>query len=118
MFTNLCLVGIGGAAGCILRYLCQRWLNPGAFPYGTLLVNVAGSFVIGLLMGWFSRHWNEQLRLLLVSGFCGGFTTFSSFAYENVELLSGERWMSFVVYTAISVAAGITVAFLGYKLSS
>jgi CrcB protein len=117
MFTNLLLVAAGGAAGSVLRYLCQRSLNL-SFPYGTLVVNLLGCFLIGLLMGFFARHDDEQRRLLLVTGICGGFTTFSSFAYEGVQMLNDQRWLSFVLYISISVAVGLLATYAGYKLTS
>ena len=117
MFNNILLVGLGGAAGSILRYLCQRSLNL-SFPYGTLLVNIAGCLLIGLLWGFFTRHVDDQRRLLLVTGFCGGFTTFSSFTYEGVQMMTENRWLSFVVYTGASVVAGLAATYFGYKLTS
>jgi CrcB protein len=117
MLNNILLVGLGGGAGSMLRYLCQRSLNLN-FPYGTLLVNILGCLLIGVLWGLFSRHVDEQKRLLLVTGFCGGFTTFSSFTYEGVQMLTENRWLSFALYTGLSVVAGLTATYFGYKLSS
>ena len=117
MLTNLLLVGLGGAAGSMLRYLCQRALNFG-FPYGTLLVNVLGCLLIGLLWGFFYRQDAEHKRLLLMTGLCGGFTTFSSFTAEGVQMLTTDRWLSFALYTAGSVAAGLVATYFGYKLTS
>lgn len=117
MGINILLVGIGGAAGSILRYLLQRTLNVN-FPYGTLLVNIAGCLLIGLLWGLFTRHVDEQRRLLLVTGFCGGFTTFSTFTYEGVEMLMENRWMTFLLYTFLSVVAGLAATYFGYKLTN
>jgi len=117
MFSNLLLVALGGAAGSTLRYLGQRALNT-SFPYGTLLVNIAGCLLIGLLLGFFSRHDNEPRRLLLATGFCGGFTTFSSFTFEGVQMLTDHRWLSFILYTSLSVAAGLLATYAGYKITS
>lgn len=117
MLNNILLVGLGGAAGSILRYLCQRSLNY-SFPYGTFLVNILGCLIIGLLWGFFTRHIDERLRLLLVTGFCGGFTTFSSFTYEGVQMMMDSRWVSFILYTGISVMAGLMATYFGYKLTS
>lgn len=118
MMIQLAWVALGGAAGSVLRYLCSRSLNTLTFPVGTLVVNVLGCLVIGLLWGLFTRHTNEQLRLFLVTGFCGGFTTFSTFTYEGVQLIQEARWTTFIVYTTISVALGLAATFLGYKLTS
>jgi fluoride exporter len=117
MGINILLVGIGGGIGSILRYLLQRTLNVN-FPYGTLLVNIAGCLLIGLLWGIFTRHIDEQRRLLLVTGFCGGFTTFSTFTYEGVQMLMENRWMTFLLYTLLSVVAGLAATYFGYKLTS
>jgi CrcB protein len=117
MFTNILLVGAGGAAGSVLRYLCQRSLNL-SFPYGTLLVNILGCLLIGLLWGFFTKSIDEQKRLLLVTGFCGGFTTFSSFTFEGVQMMMENRWLSFLAYTLTSVAAGLMATYLGYKMTS
>ena len=117
MFINILLVGAGGAAGSVLRYLCQRSFNT-QFPYGTLLVNILGCLAIGLLWGLFTRHTDEQKRLLLVTGFCGGFTTFSSFTYEGVQMLMDKRFLPFLCYTVISVVTGLLATYTGFKLTS
>ena len=117
MLSNIVLVGLGGGFGSILRYLLQRSLNVG-FPYGTLLVNILGCLVIGLLWGFFTKNIDEPRRLLLVTGFCGGFTTFSSFTYEGVQMMMDNRWFSFAVYTTISVLFGLLATYLGYKLTN
>jgi CrcB protein len=118
MITQLAWVALGGAAGSVLRYLCSRSLNTLSFPLGTLLINVLGCLVIGLLWGLFTRHVNEGLRLLLITGFCGGFTTFSTFTYEGIHMIQEARWTTFIVYTVISVAVGLAATFIGYKLTS
>jgi CrcB protein len=118
MITQLAWVALGGAVGSMLRYGCSRALNITAFPLGTLLVNVLGCLAIGLLWGLFTRHANEQLRLLLVTGFCGGFTTFSTFTYEGIQLLQENRWITFILYTGISITGGLAATFLGFKLTS
>ncbi len=117
MFYNLTLVGLGGAAGSILRYLCQRSLNV-KFPYGTLMVNIIGCLLIGLLMGFFGRQSEESKKLFLVTGFCGGFTTFSSFSWESVELMHDNRWFALFLYISISVIAGLMATFIGLKLAN
>lgn len=117
MYVNLLLVGAGGAAGSMLRYGCQRWLNAG-FPTGTLLVNLLGCLLIGLLSGWLAGPGKELQRLLLVTGFCGGFTTFSAFTADGISLLQQGRWLSFAFYSGISVAGGLAATFIGFKLTN
>jgi fluoride exporter len=117
MGVNILLVGLGGGAGSILRYLLQRTFNI-HFPYGTLLVNLLGCLLIGVLWGFFTKHIDEQKRLLLMTGFCGGFTTFSSFTYEGVQMMMENRWFTLFIYVLSSVAIGMAATFFGYKLTS
>jgi len=113
------LVGIGGAVGSMLRYGVQRYFNTSHFPFGTLLVNIAGGFIIGLLWGYFTKgRLPESSRILLMSGFCGGFTTFSAFTQEGVQMLQQARLAPFFIYLLASVAAGLLATFAGYKLIS
>lgn len=121
MIRALLLVGIGGGAGSIFRYIVAlataRW-HHSAFPLGTFIINVTGCFLIGVLGGWLGRvHLeNEQLRLLLMTGFCGGFTTFSAFANENFLLLKGGDLIVASLYVAASVSAGLLAVWLGNEL--
>lgn len=119
MMRQLLFVALGGAAGSVLRFLCQRALNHVSFPYGTFTVNIAGCLLIGMFFGLLQK---SQLApttyLLLVTGFCGGFTTFSAFSQESLLLLMEQRWASFVFYVVASVAAGLLATFAGYKLLS
>ena len=117
MFSNILLVGLGGGIGSVLRFLIQRWMNA-VYPWGTLTVNILGCFAIGLLWGLFTLHIDEQKRLLLVTGLCGGFTTFSSFTYEGLDMMMQGRWLPFVGYTTGSVALGLLATYLGFKLTS
>ena len=120
-WKDILLVGLGGGVGSIARFLCQRGVYafyPHAFPFGTLLVNVAGCFIIGLLFGLIEKGalLKPELRILLVTGFCGGFTTFSAFAAETIQLLKDGRLLYFFVYTVASVALGILATFTGITL--
>jgi len=90
------MVALGGAAGSVLRYLLGLWVTRavgGGFPWGTLLINVAGSFIIGWLATG-ARPDAVTMRLLLMVGFCGGFTTFSSFSLQTLELLQQGAWIA------------------------
>ena len=115
MLNNILLVGLGGGIGSMLRYLCQRSFNFD-FPFGTLAVNVVGCFLIGLFWGFSIKGWDESKRLLLMTGFCGGFTTFSAFTHEGIRMLMDNRWITFIIYSGLSVMAGLLATFAGYKL--
>ena len=118
MGINILLVGLGGGVGSIARYLCQKWINESYqhnFPLATFLVNVFGCLLIGILyaLGEKGNILSPQTRLLLVTGFCGGFTTFSTFAYENVNLLRIGDNVYFLLYAAGSVVFGIIAVYIG-----
>ena len=121
MIKNILLVGAGGAAGSIARYLCQVAINsiyPFRFPLATLLVNVLGCFIIGLLYAIAERTsiLSLQFRLLLGTGFCGGFTTFSTFAFENMDLIRTGDTSYFLLYAFGSLLLGIGAVFGGFFL--
>ena len=115
---NFVLVIVGGGMGSLLRYLCQRWINESyqhSFPLATFLINVFGCLLIGILfaLGEKGNILSPQTRLLLITGFCGGFTTFSTFAFENMNLLRTGDTVYFVLYAAGSVLLGILAVYLG-----
>jgi len=110
------LIGIGGAAGSIARFLLQRWLND-SFPIGTLTVNIAGCFIIGILWAIaIKNNWSTNYRLFLMTGFCGGFTTFSAFTLESILLLQNSRYLFFIIYIFSSLVLGLLATFAGYKM--
>ena len=121
MIKNLVLVFIGGGAGSMARYLCQLSINsiyPQRFPLATFLVNVIGSFIIGVLYALAERSslLSPQYRLLLGTGFCGGFTTFSTFAFEGMDLIRTGDSLYFLLYITGSVLLGIGAVFAGFFL--
>ena len=120
IIKNVLLVGAGSFIGGAARYLVSLALKNASkgFPWATLLVNLSGCFLIGLLWGMFSKSATEgsNWALLLTVGLCGGFTTFSTFSKEALMMLqSGNIW-GFAGYIGISVAAGIALVALGYFL--
>lgn len=114
---NLVFVALGGALGAVCRYLISR-LSDTSFPWGTLAVNLLGSFFIGLLVGVVNRGLlSPEMKLLLVTGFCGGFTTFSTFASEAFTMLRMGDAMLMALYVGMSVALGIAAVCVGLMLS-
>lgn len=118
MINNILLVAFGGAAGSVMRFLCQKWINDAyhhTFPLATFLVNVAGCFLIGILyaLGEKGNILSSHTRLLLITGFCGGYTTFSTFAFENMSLLRTGDHFYFLLYALGSVVFGIAAVYAG-----
>ncbi|WP_132055619.1 fluoride efflux transporter CrcB [Pseudocnuella soli] len=111
------LVAAGGAAGSVLRYAVQRLLPAYSFPYNTFAVNLAGCLLIGILWGLLLKgSLGNDGRLLLMTGLCGGFTTFSAFSLESLQLLQQGRMVQFFFYVVLSVALGLLATLIGYKL--
>lgn len=120
MKTVLLIAG-GGAIGSVLRYLLSKWVQgffDAVFPFGTFAVNMVGCLAIGIVFGLAEKTeiLGHDMRIFLAVGICGGFTTFSSFANENVSLLRGGMFLQFAAYTAFSVFFGILFAYIGFKL--
>lgn len=120
IIKNILLVGAGSFVGGALRYLVSLGLKyTGGFPWATFLVNLVGCLLIGLLWGLFSRFANasQQLVLFLSVGFCGGFTTFSTFSKESLILLQASNYLMFALYIMGSVVIGIGLVAIGYYLT-
>src|ERR1700712_36470 len=119
---NLLLIFTGGGIGSVLRYgLCRVFnkMTVWPFPYGTFIVNITGCFLIGFIIFYTERYGDkaEQWRLFLATGICGGFTTFSAFSLENVQLVNDQRILIFLAYTISSVAIGILATYGGLLLA-
>ncbi|MCY7962168.1 fluoride efflux transporter FluC [Bacillus inaquosorum] len=106
-------VFIGGALGACLRYGLNMWMHTGPFPAATWLENAAGSLLLGILTGFFMvRAKQPLLSAFLGTGFCGGFTTMSTFSKETVMLLQAKSSLA-VLYMAVSLISGIVLALIG-----
>lgn len=118
----LLLIGSGGFLGSVARYLLAVWLTkhfPSAFPYGTFAANILGCLLIGIIFGLGQRYeWlTPGLLLFLATGFCGGFTTFSSFTLENLNLLQNSNYLTFGIYAISSFTIGLLAVFGGISLT-
>ncbi len=114
---NYLVIGAGGFVGAITRYILAVWIGQRwgrSFPLGTFVINVTGSFLIGLLMTLMAERFTEnpQWRLLLVVGFLGAYTTFSTFEYETGALLKDSEWL----FASLNVILSVFVGFLALKL--
>lgn len=123
MIKKLLLIGAGGFIGSIARYLVSRlnlYFHFLDIPIGTLTVNVVGSFLIGFLTGISDKSaiLTADLRLLLMVGLCGGFTTFSTFSSENLMLMHTGQILSIFIYTGLSIILGFTAVYFGYVTSN
>lgn len=119
--TRLLLVALGGAIGASTRYLLGMWLQTrlgSDFPWGTFVINVTGSFLIGLVLGLVNAGAiSAEARLFLAVGVLGGYTTFSSFSYETLELLGDGNIQAFLFNALGQLVAGLLAVYLGLVLS-
>ena len=121
MIRLLLIAGTGGFLGTVSRFLASRYLQNlilTSFPLGTFLVNITGCLLIGIFYGISDRGnvMTPEWRMFLTVGFCGGFTTFSTFANENIALLKDGNFLYFALYTGLSVFLGLMATWLGNLL--
>ena len=120
MSKNIILVLLGGGIGSVIRYLISYFFNKYQttfFPWPTFIANSLGCFLIGLFFAYTLKNnaQSETLKLLLITGFCGGFTTFSTFSLENLQLIQNQNYTLAITYTISSLLIGTTAVFLGFK---
>lgn len=121
MIKTLLLVGLGGGIGSVLRYLISVLVNKynvSLFPWATLVVNLLGCLIIGVILGLFEKQIlvNTSFKHLFIVGFCGGFTTFSAFAAENFNLLQSGNTLMALTYVLASVVGGLLALWLGWMM--
>lgn len=120
--SMLLLVCVGSGLGGICRFLLAMLIKSpvGSFPLATLVTNLIGCLFIGLFLGLsVKHHWlSKELQSLLVTGFCGGFTTFSTFSNEALTLLRSDAFFMFALYVGLSIIIGLCLVALGYWLAS
>jgi CrcB protein len=122
ILRHLLLVGLGGGFGSIARYCLNRWINqtwPHTFPWGHFVVNCIGCLLIGLFWGisFRSSEATDQWKVLMMTGICGGFTTFSAFTLEGIGLLKEDKMGTFFLYVGGSVIVGLALTFIGMTIS-
>lgn len=118
MLKELIIAGCGGFVGTAGRYLIGRFTSTfwsGSFPLSTFIVNILGCFLMGLFLGLLenSKTLTPQHSLLLLTGFCGGFTTFSTFSADMLQLISKGNWLLFAIYLGLSILLGIASVWAG-----
>ena len=122
MISNYFIIGLGGFLGAVARYIVALWIGQRwgrTFPLGTFVVNISGSFLVSLLMSLFTEKFmvNPQLRLFLVIGFLGAYTTFSTFEYETGNLVKDGEWSIALANVILSVIVGFMALKLGESIA-
>lgn len=121
MLRTILIVGTGGFIGSVMRYLVQFFVEKGlnsTFPWGTFIANIAGSFIIGIVFELAQKGnlLSAEWRMFLAVGICGGFTTFSSFAYNNLTMLKEQAYGQFILNVGGSLFFGLLAVYVGMIL--
>ena len=120
MFREMVAIFVGGGIGSIIRYLITKisFFSFNSFPYSTFISNIIGCFILGLALTYFMKNdsQNSTIFIFIAVGFCGGFTTFSTFSSEGLELLNNGNLITFIVYTFTSIFLGIVAVYLGASI--
>lgn len=118
MLRDVILICLGSGLGGVARFLGSKWINTIfqlQFPLSTFLINILGSYFIGLIIALSARDQQHQsFFLFLTTGFCGGFTTFSTFSNENINLIKNGEYQTALIYILLSIICGLTATFIGY----
>lgn len=122
MIKKILLIALGGGIGSVIRYIAAFFVEKHlscAFPLGTFVINITGCLLIGVLLGLSERYnfFNNELKFLLIIGLCGGYTTFSAFSTENLQLFESGRYLILTLYAAGSVFVGFSAVWFGNYLS-
>jgi len=112
------IIGFGGFIGTVCRYLVVSLFDKSSFPYGTVVVNLVGCFLIGLVSGYFSQKLGDQTQLFffLTIGCLGGFTTFSAIAMESQVFIQNGEFIRMLTYITFQTLLGIALCMIGYNL--
>ena len=117
MLKEIVAVFIGGGIGSTMRYLINKssFIMPSSFPYSTFITNIIGCFILGLTIGYFlkNNNQNSEIFVFLTIGFCGGFTTFSTFSSEGLTLINNGNYLIFLIYTIASIVLGLLAVYFG-----
>lgn len=116
MIKSIAIIFLGGGLGSVLRYVISKYLNSD-YNFGTFTANLIGCFLIGVFIAYYKKNiLVDDAFLFLAVGFCGGLTTFSTFAFELLEMIRLQKMKEFLLYSGLSILLGILMAFVGFKL--